>query len=546
MFEDSSWNALCLLEKNEEKLLFVNGGNSSAVYGFSSDTHELIDLYTANEGDRITAMDAIILDDVNPIFLYGIAKSDGRGGIILRKNWSLMKNQIEVDGEVKDVKFTPRNDYAICCTAMGSVYVFKQQDGSLDRASAKVINIDREIRISINFCDKGSDVILTTEQRKHYKMNVESCDKMEEIDEKDPFNMSIASLVYHNQHLYFPVIIGQELEYIVSMRGEAMEFWKGLKDLETNCGIKAYGHASEISRIQVSNSKDNVYSLGRSDNCLIEWKVTYDLSAKAQKKDFLNMNISPKRDVDRNVRFLSGADDSKDPNKINRELSFCLNQGERTLNFRDSFTLFRGNTVKLLNALHYKEKSDFDEKNYLYKRVPEVAITLSHVYGIEAFSRRKTLFFLHYYSVSDKNRVTDPTQTGPQAEVKDVILPENYLKEMLFSKYTPIPYDQKHQNCERYMAYFCSRVAIVSKCTTGDLRQKFYEGHRARISCMAVHPSKLIVATGEAELNAEIHVWSMIDCCLMKKTISAHTNGVINLSFSFDGLYLISIGTTGK
>ena len=47
------------------------------------------------------------------------------------------------------------------------------------------------------------------------------------------------------------------------------------------------------------------------------------------------------------------------------------------------------------------------------------------------------------------------------------------------------------------------------------------------------------MATGEAELDAEIHV-----CCLMKKMGSTHTNGVVNMAFSFDGLYLISVGMT--
>lgn len=56
----------------------------------------------------------------------------------------------------------------------------------------------------------------------------------------------------------------------------------------------------------------------------------------------------------------------------------------------------------------------------------------------------------------------------------------------------------------------------------------------------------MIVATGEAELNAEIHVWSMIDCCLMKKSLSSHVNGIVNMAFSFDGLYLISVGMVAK
>lgn len=56
----------------------------------------------------------------------------------------------------------------------------------------------------------------------------------------------------------------------------------------------------------------------------------------------------------------------------------------------------------------------------------------------------------------------------------------------------------------------------------------------------------MIVATGEAEQNAEIHVWSMIDCCLMKKLSSLHANGVVNMAFSFDGFYLLSLGLSGK
>jgi WD40 repeat protein len=32
----------------------------------------------------------------------------------------------------------------------------------------------------------------------------------------------------------------------------------------------------------------------------------------------------------------------------------------------------------------------------------------------------------------------------------------------------------------------------------------------------------------------------------MKKTLSTHVNGVVNMAFSFDGLYLISVGLVGR
>lgn len=52
----------------------------------------------------------------------------------------------------------------------------------------------------------------------------------------------------------------------------------------------------------------------------------------------------------------------------------------------------------------------------------------------------------------------------------------------------------------------------------------------------------MIVATAEADKESEIHIWSMIDCNLIKKFKSSHRLGVTQLQFSFEGSYLFSIG----
>ena len=59
---------------------------------------------------------------------------------------------------------------------------------------------------------------------------------------------------------------------------------------------------------------------------------------------------------------------------------------------------------------------------------------------------------------------------------------------------------------------------------------------------MAIHPSKMIVATGESAPSPKIHIWSAINCSLMVKLNTEHRNGVLHMSFSYDGYYLISVG----
>lgn len=53
-----------------------------------------------------------------------------------------------------------------------------------------------------------------------------------------------------------------------------------------------------------------------------------------------------------------------------------------------------------------------------------------------------------------------------------------------------IPYDEAYENSERFFVYFISRIAVVYDPTTNE--QRFYEGHRAKITAMTIHPSSRI------------------------------------------------------
>ena len=63
-----------------------------------------------------------------------------------------------------------------------------------------------------------------------------------------------------------------------------------------------------------------------------------------------------------------------------------------------------------------------------------------------------------------------------------------------------------------------------------------------KISCLARHPHKRLVATGEVNVNPQIHVW---DTQTLEPTVILHTShkgGVLHLTFSSDGETLASIG----
>ena len=76
-----------------------------------------------------------------------------------------------------------------------------------------------------------------------------------------------------------------------------------------------------------------------------------------------------------------------------------------------------------------------------------------------------------------------------------------------------------------------------------DLKtQKFYSGHKLKISSLARHPFRRIVATGEVNKEPTIHLWdaaTLETCCVLQ---TAHSNGVLHLAFSATGDKLISIG----
>ena len=94
--------------------------------------------------------------------------------------------------------------------------------------------------------------------------------------------------------------------------------------------------------------------------------------------------------------------------------------------------------------------------------------------------------------------------------------------------------------CERTYISFISRIGIV--VTESDLtNQIFYQGHEEKISCIAIHPNKLVVATGEASFNPTIHVWLSHNCQQVSVLKTYHKVGISCVRFTHSDNLIISL-----
>ncbi|GCB64382.1 hypothetical protein scyTo_0011737, partial [Scyliorhinus torazame] len=72
--------------------------------------------------------------------------------------------------------------------------------------------------------------------------------------------------------------------------------------------------------------------------------------------------------------------------------------------------------------------------------------------------------------------------------------------------------------------------------------QRFYLGHDDDILCLAIHPIKDYVATGQVGRDPSIHVWDTQTLKCLSLLKGQHQRGVCALDFSSDGKNLVSIG----
>ncbi|XP_016361551.1 echinoderm microtubule-associated protein-like 5 isoform X5 [Sinocyclocheilus anshuiensis] len=94
------------------------------------------------------------------------------------------------------------------------------------------------------------------------------------------------------------------------------------------------------------------------------------------------------------------------------------------------------------------------------------------------------------------------------------------------------------------IVYFVAGVGVVYN--TREHKQKFYLGHNDDIISLALHPERVLVATGQVGKEPYICVWDSYTVQTVSILKDMHTHGISCLAFDLDGQCLVSVGLDSK
>uniref|UniRef100_A0A8C4R0F2 EML-like first beta-propeller domain-containing protein n=1 Tax=Eptatretus burgeri TaxID=7764 RepID=A0A8C4R0F2_EPTBU len=101
-----------------------------------------------------------------------------------------------------------------------------------------------------------------------------------------------------------------------------------------------------------------------------------------------------------------------------------------------------------------------------------------------------------------------------------------------------------HYTAGREMVYFVAGVGVVYNAR--EHRQKFFLGHTDDIISLALHPDRILVATGQVGREPVVCVWDSYSLQTTSIMKDGHTHGVACLAFDITGELLVSVGLDAR
>ena len=271
-----------------------------------------------------------------------------------------------------------------------------------------------------------------------------------------------------------------------------------------------HAHSSGIEQVALDSTESNLFTLSSKDSTLCQWHIT-----------LLTTGIIPKSNVE--DFYKDGIKETSEA--INRELKYAYNSDKALEeNEGDPLVLVKGSRDKQINDNFMRE----EEKSKPELKPVIGSLVLERVFGIQCANRRNSLRY--YYSPGKESsspkfsNKEQPTSRQPSDELQ-AMGGQNVEK-----KYS------------KYISYYTSHYIILED--PQENTQSIYSAHRSRITCLALHPSSIIFASGECSTSINyVHVWSTINCEAIVVLKTIHESGVSVLDFSFDGSLLLTFGS---
>lgn len=159
-----------------------------------------------------------------------------------------------------------------------NIYLFTYKDGDYQKLSA--CKLDNGIPVSVNFSEDSKKIVICTNQRKLLLLDPSTFQlffRAEDLTHHLWSNwVGRYPLNTKGQNTnYIPICLGNTSNVVVAGDENGNVYmWRDAESIKEHVGVNLTGHSSALQRICLTIDDKRMLSLGQTDQCLFQWKVT--------------------------------------------------------------------------------------------------------------------------------------------------------------------------------------------------------------------------------------------------------------------------------
>ena len=509
-----------------------------------------------NIGKTISSIDSICMKESGFITAIGCTT----GEVYTRVNWEneIVKYDIFGDKMITEVKFGMDDKMLVVCTQEKDIFICELIAETNKYSKIKSLKIQDGFPMSVNFDGDFNKMIILTS---NWKFTVIDLNKFtvsglgnEDLNNSfwvnfngryviSPKSMSVLSNTF---------LIGIKHNFVVcSDEMNNIHFWKDPVDVLRNSGYVIRIHGSHIQTMKITSNDEFLITAGLNDQMVCKWKIDHIINDRNALENlfFDNNNVdNDNNNVGKGIFSQKDFSENINISDVNLicELNYSFTQdveniSENNIKYSyDNGIAVRGFINANLNNIFSKPLSKF-EKDTLILPTP-TCLLLEYIYAPHVCERRNSVRYLHEFEMFEE----DLTNKDYNAELIKRILNEHMekksineiIKEINFSE--PNKTVKNHKNCSRSFIYYTSRFVIIFYYEKNI--QKIFQGHKNKVSCIAINSKNSIVASGEVSINPYMLIWKVSNLEILFSVKTGHMQGILNIEFTNNDKNLITIG----
>lgn len=587
---------ICLIEMQqaENSIIFVCT-KDSAIYGFLLKDHSL--MYTKSIGSKITCMNGVARLTGG----FFLACGTQSGNLYIKGDLQDSLNCFDCGSQINCVQFSENSRFLIAGSNNGKIFIFESINSNhFDKTPKEVVLVTGSV-MSVNFLLDIATSILFTDEMKCFKMDIEG--NLTDVQFKNSVKKpnfekleieKIRFKYYVDKHtsislVYIDVNLGIA---IVGEKGGIVSIYESLEHFANNSPTYYRGQSGQIKEFELSMQKNKIYHFSEENEAFAESNLNIEFQR------------NPKLEQSKNKKEREFGHYVKDPMITRPVVSNFTHCSQRQF-ISDGYAYIGELQSDLPFEFFSKPSKVQSKLSALKKRCPSSSIKIKHVFGIESIDTKDSIFYLHgkidQTMCENSSNIQSDKQSEKEIKNSTIFSKDFYkicnsdiLSQNLVNSKLEILHENKETNsdferdntsesdfnnhelvvnnmvpkkrkqdinsennadrifthyitrpacdlgCSREIVYVVSRFVIIIAIEEPS-RQKIYQGHDRRVSCIDFSKSFKRIASVDAVIFPKIHVWCPRTLLLHSAIETFHPLPIFALKFTFDSKFIVSV-----